>query len=156
MMKGLWLYTSDWPKAWAPLWIQSFGCCSMVTDEGSNEAQSTVQQWYLKAFITFFLEQRGILWDSKKTRNEEQLPREVTLSSDNSLQMIRRSPFSIIQNNQKQIQVKSSLPVSVKRASDVQRIGTSFVVSSGAKSIHKATVGKRCLYMVRDMVSKNK
>lgn len=38
-----------------------------------------------------------------------------------------------------------SLPVSVERASDIKRIGASFVVSGWAKSIHKAAVGKRGL-----------
>lgn len=37
------------------------------------------------------------------------------------------------------------LPVSVEWPSDIKRIGTGFVVSRRAKSIHKAAVGKRSL-----------
>lgn len=41
---------------------------------------------------------------------------------------------------------EETLPVSVEGARDVERVRTAFVVSSGAKSIHKAAVGKRGLH----------
>lgn len=41
---------------------------------------------------------------------------------------------------------EETLPVSVEGARDVERVRTAFVVSSGAKSIHKAAVGKRSLH----------
>lgn len=101
-----------------------------------------------------FLNRGGHYWDSKKTGSEQQFPGEATLSLDNLLQMI--CSFKSKQTTELKltnwIWKKKSLPVSVKWASDVKRIGTSFVVSSRAKSIHKATVGKRCLHKERETV----
>lgn len=41
---------------------------------------------------------------------------------------------------------EETLPVSVEGTRDVERVRPGFVVSSGAKSIHKAAVGKRGLH----------
>lgn len=61
---------------------------------------------------------------------------------------VQISGLDLSQNSQidKHLGNKKSLPVSVEWASDIKRIGASFVVSSRAEAIHEAAVGKRCLY----------
>lgn len=51
---------------------------------------------------------------------------------------------------------EETLPVSVEGARDVERVRTAFVVSSGAKSIHKAAVGKRSLHKETEQRERNK
>lgn len=46
---------------------------------------------------------------------------------------------------------KQSLPASVKGTTEVQSTGARFVVSSGAKAIHKTAVGERSLHRKKEM-----